>query len=121
MNKDQLDMPDVEYKAIAPGAIVRVAATPKIAAFGSLDIPLVLNSGPIQLPASYGSAKIIAFDFRGGAQIMVAQRAALELSAAFTQVGFAFTKQAGSKASTREVSSATDRSFGLSATIGITY
>ena len=59
MNKDALDMPDVDYSAIAPGASLRVAATPKIAAFASVEVPLMLYSGPIQLPASYGSAKIL--------------------------------------------------------------
>jgi hypothetical protein len=121
MNPDQLDMPDVDYKAIAPGVAARIGVTPKIAAFGTLDIPLMLNSGPIQEPKSYGSAKILAFDFRGGAQIMVANHAALQISAEFMQVGLAFTGQAGSKASARMVQSATDRSIGLSATVGITY
>jgi len=121
MTKDQLDMPDVDYSAVAPGIVARIAATPKIAAFGTLDVPLVLYSGPIQLPASYGSAKIIAFDFHGGAQIIVADHIALEITAELTNIGFAFTKQAGSKASTREVTSATDRSIGLSATVGYAY
>jgi hypothetical protein len=121
MNADQLDMPDVDYKAIAPGVAARIAVTPKIAAFGSLDLPLMLNSGPIQEPASYGSAKILAFDLRGGAQIIVAKHAALQIAAEFMQVGLSFTGQPGSKASTRMVQSATDRSLGISATIGITY
>lgn len=121
MNPDQLDMPDVDYKAIAPGVIAHIGVTPKIAAFGSLDVPLMLNSGPIQEPASYGSAKILAFDFRGGARITVAKHAALQVAAEFLQVGLAFTGQPGSKASARMVQSATDRSVGISATIGITY
>jgi hypothetical protein len=121
MNPDQLDMPDVDYKAIAPGVIAHIGVTPKVAAFGSLDVPLMLNSGPIQEPASYGSAKILAFDFRGGARITVAKHAALQVAAEFLQVGLAFTGQPGSKASARMVQSATDRSVGISATIGITY
>ena len=55
MTADQLDMPDVEYTAIAPGASLRVAATPTIGAFASFDLPLMLNSGPIQEAASCSS------------------------------------------------------------------
>ncbi|HEX5062371.1 MAG TPA: hypothetical protein VFV99_23530 [Kofleriaceae bacterium] len=121
MNPDQLDMPDVDYTAIAPGVSARIAATPTIAAFGSLDLPLMLDSGPIQKPASYGSAKILAFDLRAGAQVMVASNIALQFAAEIDQIGLSFTGQAGSKASTRMVTAATDRSIGLAATLGVTY
>jgi hypothetical protein len=121
MSADQLDMPDVDYKAIAPGAAMRIGVTPKITAFATVDVPLVLNSGPIQLPANYGSARIIAFEVHGGTQIMLADKVALQVAAEFSQVGFSFTGQAGSKASTREVKKATDRSIGLAATVGFTY
>jgi len=121
MNPDQLDMPDVDYTAIAPDVSARIAATPTIAAFGSLDFPLMLDSGPIQKPTSYGSAKILAFDIRAGAQVMVASNIALQFAAEVDQIGLSFTGQAGSKASTRMVTAATDRSIGLSATLGVTY
>ena len=118
---DQLDMPDVDYSAIAPGVLARIAATPKIGAFASIDVPLMLYSGPIQEPGSYGSSKILAFDLRAGAQIAVASRAALQIAADVSQVGLTFTQQMGSMAATRNVTKATDRSVGLSATIGIVY
>jgi len=120
-NPDQLDMPDVDYTAIAPGVSARIGATPTIAAFGSVDVPLMLDSGPIQKPTSYGSAKILAFDIRAGAQVMVANNIALQFAAEIDQVGLSFTGQPGSKASTRMVTAATDRSIGISATLGVTY
>ena len=121
MMPDQLDMPDVDYKAIAPGIAARVAATPKISVFGSLDLPLMLNSGPIQDPASYGAAKILAFDFRAGAQITLAAHVALELGLDFEQVGLSFTGQPGSMSVARMVTKATDRSVGIAATLGVFY
>jgi hypothetical protein len=121
MNPEDLDMPDVDYSAIAPGGTLRIAATPKIAAFASLDLPLMLHSGPIQDPTSYGAAKILAFDLRGGAQIMVAEHAALQIGLEVDQVGLSFTGQPGSMAVRRAVKKATDRSVGLAATIGLTY
>lgn len=121
MNPEDLDMPDVDYSAIAPGGTLRIAATPKIAAFASLDLPLMLHSGPIQDPTSYGAAKILAFDLRGGAQILVAEHAALQIGLEVDQVGLSFTGQPGSMAVRRAVTKATDRSIGLAATIGLTY
>lgn len=122
MNADQLDMPDVDYQALAPGVAAHIAVSPTIAAFGTLDIPLMLNSGPIQDPATgYGSSKILALDLRAGAQIVLATHVALQLGLDFEQIGLSFTGQPGSKAATRMVSKATDRSIGLAATIGINY
>ncbi|HEY5948612.1 MAG TPA: hypothetical protein VIV40_24135, partial [Kofleriaceae bacterium] len=121
MNPDQLDMPDVDYTAIAPGVTARIGATPKISAFASIDFPLMLKSGPIQQPASYGSAKILALDLRAGSQIVLADHVALQIAAEFDQIGLSFTGQAGSKSVTRMVTAATDRTIGLAATIGVTY
>jgi hypothetical protein len=121
MTPDQLDMPDVDYTAVAPGLSLRVGATPKISAFATVDVPLVLTSGPIQNPASYGGAKIIAFDIRAGSQIIVADHVAIQIAAEVEQIGLKFTGQAGSQAATRMVSAATDRSIGVAATIGVTY
>ncbi len=121
MMPDQLDMPDVDYKAIAPGIAARVAATPKISVFGSLAVPLMLNSGPIQDPASYGASKILAIDFRAGTQITLASHVALELGLDIEQVGLSFTGQPGSMSVARMVTKATDRSVGISATLGVFY
>jgi actin-related protein len=121
MNPDQLDMPDVDYKAIAPGIAARVGITPIVAAFTTIDLPLMLKSGPIQEPTSYGSSKILAFDVRAGAQVVLASHVALQIGLDFEQVRLTFTGQAGSKAVTRMVSKATDRSVGIGATLGITY
>src|SRR5690606_23874947 len=90
-NPTQLDMPDVDYSALAPGIAVRLAATPKISAFATLDVPLMLHSGPIQDPTSYGSSKILAFDLRAGAQFAVASHVAVQVGLDFEQVGMAFT------------------------------
>ena len=117
-----LDMPDVNYTAIAPGLAVRIGATPKIAAFATFDFPLMLFSGPIQDPVKgYGSSKILAFDLRGGVQYVLAKHVALQVGLELDQVGLSFTKQVGSMSVTRNVSKATDRSIGLAATVGVNY
>ncbi|MEO8553465.1 MAG: hypothetical protein ABI678_26005 [Kofleriaceae bacterium] len=121
MTPDQLDMPDVDYTAFAVGGVVRFAATSSVAAFASADLPLVMNSGQIGTATSYGRGTILAFDVAAGAQILLGPHYALQLAGAFNQVGIAFQAAPNSLAATRSVTAATDRSYGLNATIGILY
>jgi hypothetical protein len=121
MMPTQLDMPDVDYAAFAPGAEARFAATPAVAAFASFDVPLVMASGDIQSATSYGKGTVIAFDVLGGVQILLGPHYALQLAGAFDQVGIKFQALPNSLAQTRGVSAATDRSYGVNATIGILY
>ncbi|MEO6776443.1 MAG: hypothetical protein ABI467_26095 [Kofleriaceae bacterium] len=121
MMATQLDMPDVDYKAFAPGAELRFAATPTVSGFVSFDVPLVMKSGDIQSATSYGRGTVIAFDVLGGVQILLGPHYALQLAGAFDQVGMKFEAAANSQAQIRSVSAATDRSYGVNATIGILY
>jgi hypothetical protein len=117
----QLDMPDVDYTAVAPGVVARFAAAPKVGVVLEADVPLMLDAGPIAKSAGYGAADIIAFDVLAGLQIALAPHAALLLRGDFSQQGFSFAGKPGSMAATRGVTAATDRSMGLTATIGILY
>lgn len=117
----QLDMPDVDYTAVAPGAVARFAVAPKVGLVIGADVPLMLDAGPIAKGGSYGAADVLAFDVLAGAQIMLAPHAALLLRADVSQQGFTFSGKAGSMAAARGVTAATDRSIGLTATIGLLY
>jgi hypothetical protein len=116
-----LDMPDVDYTALAPGVLARIEAAPAVALFAQVDVPLILKSGDIQSATSYGRGKVIAFDLRAGAQIALGPHYALALAAEFDQVGISFEAGPNSKAMTRSVSGATDRTIALTATVGIDY
>jgi hypothetical protein len=121
MMPEQLDMPDVDYTAIAPAVVTRVALRPTLAAFASVEVPLMLDSGPIQANTSYGPSTIIAFDIRAGAQIALGSHYALQIAAELDQVGIQFTGRMGTQSALRGVTSATDRSIGLAATLGVMY
>jgi hypothetical protein len=110
-----LDMPDVKYKAIAPTAVLRLAAAPNVGVYFSAEIPLLLDAGPIQSGANYGPASVIAFDLEGGAEILVGSNYAMRLAAQFEQVGLKFKKM------NREVSGASDRLMGVTATFEVLY
>jgi hypothetical protein len=117
----ELDMPDVSYTAIAPGVVARIPATPAVGLFISFDLPLMLSSGPIQSVDSYGSSTIFAFGLRAGARIALGTHYAVQIVAELDQVGLTFTGQPGSQSDTRGVASATDRTVGVAATLGIQY
>jgi hypothetical protein len=117
MMPSQLDMPDVDYTAVAPGALARFAAAPNIGIELAVDVPLMLDAGPIANGTSLGPANAIAFDVLAGLQIAVAPHYDLQIRGDFDQVGLSFTN----KAPTRGVTAATDRSIGLTATLGIHY
>jgi hypothetical protein len=116
-----LDMPDVDYTAVAPGAVLRVPAAPKIGVVVAVDVPLMLNAGPVSKGTSYGPADVLAFDVLAGAQISLAPHYALLLRADFDQVGLSFKAKPQSGAATRGVSAATDRTIGLTASLDILY
>jgi hypothetical protein len=117
----QLDMPDVDYTAVAPGVVARFAAAPKVGVVLAADVPLMLDAGPIAKSGGYGAADILAFDVLAGVQIEIAPHAALLLRGDFSQQGLSFAAKPGSMAATRGVTAATDRTMGLTATIGILY
>ena len=116
-----LDMPDVDYKAVAPGAVLRIPAAPKIGVVVALDVPLMLDAGPVAKSNSYGPADVLAFDVLAGAQFALAPHYALQLRADLDQVGLSFKAKPLSGAATRGVSGATDRTIGLTATLTILY
>ena len=119
MTPTALDMPDVDYAAIAPGAVVRIAADDKVGVFFGADAMLMLGAGPIVESTNYGFANIIAFDVTGGVDYALAANYALRFAAELTQFGLSFTNKGMSQ--TRGISSATDRLIGISATFAVTY
>lgn len=110
-----LDAPDVDYSAINPNVIARIAANPKAGVFVGAGLLLMLDAGPIVKSEQYGFAKITAFEMIGGLDYAFTPRYGLHVALEFTQVGFAFTKM------TRGVTAATDRQIGLTASFAMTY
>jgi hypothetical protein len=121
MMMQTLDMPDVDYTAVAPGVALRFPAAPKVGVLLAADVPLMLDAGPVSKSTSYGPADVIAFDVLAGVQIALGPHYALQLRGDFDQVGLSFKAKPQSGAATRGVSGATDRTIGLTATLGILY
>lgn len=119
MTPTALDMPDVDYAALAPGAVMRIAAGDDASVYIGADAMLLLGAGPIVETANYGFADIIAFDVTAGLDYALGANYALRLGVDFTQFGLSFQNKGMSR--TRGVSSATDRLLGVAATFAVTY
>lgn len=117
----QLDMPDVKYRAIAPGVIGRFPVTPTIGAFVGVDFLLMRSTGAIQKTEQYGPADVIAFEFAGGLDVAFGANYGLHLAADFSQVGLKFAGKPGTMAAARSVTAATDRTYSVLAAFAVTY
>src|SRR5262249_18307309 len=110
-----LDMPSVDYRGVAPGAIAKFAATPTVGVTLAVDVPLMMASGDITGAANFGQARIIAFAFEGAADVALAPHYGLRFAALFDQVKLSF------QTTVRGVTAATDRSMGVTATFAVIY
>ena len=108
-----LNMADTDYMAVAPGALLRLAASPTIAVAFQVDVPLLLKSGPITDADHFGAASSIAFVLQGGLDIALAPHYGLHVGLLVDQVSFSF--KAGGLAS------ATDRTISGTAAFAVAY
>ena len=113
-----LDMPDVDYSAIAPGAELKYALSRKSALFASLLIPVVTSSGPVT--TTMGGKGSFGFAFDGGLDLALAPHYGLRFEAIFDQIGVTFD-QTNTVATSRGITSATDRTIGIVATFAMIY
>jgi hypothetical protein len=109
----ELNMADTDYKAFAPGALLRFPATPTVSVSVQLDVPLMLATGAITDGQHYGRASSLGFVARGGADIALGKNYAVHFGIFVDQVGMTF--KAGALAS------ATDRTVGASAAFALAY
>ncbi|HEX4419616.1 MAG TPA: tetratricopeptide repeat protein [Kofleriaceae bacterium] len=122
-----LDIPDIDYSAVAPAAAVRVQATPSVAVFGSLEGLLTLDAGPIQDPSSYGRSTTYGATASLGAELALTDRLRLRLLVEYNRIDFAFdgngllASDRDSDPTTQDVNGATDQSISASATLGLAY
>jgi hypothetical protein len=125
---ESLDLPDTDYKYLAPSLEVRIPIGTFIAFVMNGNAMLVRDAGAISKASSYGKAKIFGFDAAGGLDIVLGSRFAVRLIGEFEQVGYAFVGAGGEQANSRDddptdrdVGGAADRSFGGAATLAVHY
>lgn len=111
----QLDAPDVNYAAIAPGLGVRAQVKPTLALFTELEALLVLSAGGIATGDYYGSGTVFGLGGNLGVDVALGKRVGLRLAGEYNQMNLTF--KGGGMAGARKVSGATDREFGAVATL----
>ena len=116
-----LDMPDVDYTALAPGVVGRFALGPKTGLVLALDVPLMLDAGPIQSSLSYGAANIIAVDLDAGIEYRLGPHYALKAALELSNIKLSFDGKPGTQAQIRMVQGATDRNLGAAVTFEVLY
>jgi len=119
--RTDLDMPDVDYSAFAPAIAGRFGVNRNAAVFVDAKGLLVMSTGQIQRPDSYGSASVISFEAAAGLDYALATSYGIRLGLDFWQAGFSFNAPQGSMAATRSVSGATDRVITATLALAVTY
>ncbi|MEZ4358885.1 MAG: hypothetical protein R3B48_01805 [Kofleriaceae bacterium] len=121
-----LDLPDIDYKMFNPGLGFLVPFG-RLAIFGEARALLITSAGPIEKPASYGTATISAFDAEAGLEIGVTRSVAVRLSGRFVGFGYDF-KGNGEMSNNRDMDStsvdvggAAERYIGGALTASMTY
>ncbi|MDQ3367825.1 MAG: hypothetical protein M3680_20565 [Myxococcota bacterium] len=123
-----LDLPDTNYRFLAPGLGFRIPFGRTFAFVAYGEAMFVSNAGPIQKADSYGRAKIFGASGEAGLDVVLGDRFALKLVGEVTQIGFTFVGAGGELANnrdmdptTKDIGGAADRSYGGTVTLGVLY
>jgi len=122
---DAIQIPDVSYSYVDPGARLRLPLGERLAALVEAHYLVVLDAGQIQDPERYGKATVVAFDADVGAEVMITSNLVARAGARFMQYGLSFdgdgdqTDPTGD--GTQDVDSATDRYLGFYAMAGVLF
>ncbi len=122
-----LDLPDVDYKMIAPELAVRLPIGARVTLTAGGHALLFQSAGAIQTQAEYGAAKITGADGTAGVEVAITSNVMLHVTGYATMIGYSFvgngvqTNNRDNDPATKDVGGALDRYLGGSATLGFTY
>jgi hypothetical protein len=122
-----LDIPDVDYRIIAPELGFRIPLGPRVMLTADARALLFRSAGPIQTEAEYGAAKITGGEGAAGLEIAITRNVSVHLAGTATVIGFAFVgngQQSSNRdgdPTTKDVGGALDQYIGGTATLGIMY
>lgn len=110
-----LDMPDVNYTAVAPAVAARFPVSPKTGVLLAAELPLMLSSGPITDGKNFGLASVFAFAGEAALDVALAPHYGLRFAASYDQIGLSFRQPA------RGVTAASDSTLVGTASFAILY
>jgi hypothetical protein len=122
-----IDIPNVKYTIIEPGAGLRFPVTPKIILDADVKFMVITNTGPIQDPTQYGAASVLGFEGAAGVDYLITPSIFARAAFRFETIGYTF-KGTGTQSNardnmpmTQDVSGARDSYIGGMATVGYLY
>ncbi|MBA3394042.1 MAG: hypothetical protein H0T89_15450 [Deltaproteobacteria bacterium] len=123
-----LDLPDTNYKFLAPGLGFRIPLGSVLAFVMYGEAMFISSAGPIQKADSYGKAKVFGAAGEAGFDVVLGNRFAMRFIGELTQIGYTFVGAGGAEANnrdgdpaSRDVGGAADRSYGGTATLAVLY
>jgi hypothetical protein len=121
-----LDLPDVGYQLVDPGAALRLPLGPRLAVTLAGRGLIALSAGAIQRADQYGGTQLYGATASAGLEILFGDTIALRIAGEATELLLKFSGNGAlanrdSDASTIEVRGATDRYLGGAATLAIVY
>jgi hypothetical protein len=115
----ELDMPDVDYSAIAPAGEIHYAVSPTTAVSAALTIPIIFSTGPAS--TGYGAAGGISLTLDAGLDFKLAEHYGLHIGGVFDQLGIKLEGTKSTVAAMRGLSSMTDRTVGAIVAVALLY
>jgi hypothetical protein len=85
-----IQIPNVDYAVIAPGAAVRYLASDKLVVGGGLGVGAVLGTGEMQTAEQYGAASVLGLDADACAEYYITPKIVLRADFRLTSFGFKF-------------------------------
>lgn len=123
----KVDIPDVKYSIIAPGAGLRLPLNGKLSLGADLKLLIVTSAGQIQDPDQYGAATVLGFEGSAGADYLIRPNIFARAALRVETIGYTFkgtgeqTNNRDNMPLTQDVAGARDSYFGGMVTVGYLY
>ena len=119
--------PSVDYSSIDPVLGVNIPVASRAAIFAALNAMLIRDAGPITDNANFGHAIMYGLGATGGIELLFSGQIRLRLALEYLRIAMSFDTATAQTAgrdgdmSTRDITGATEHSFGVVATVGMAY
>ncbi|HEX7842425.1 MAG TPA: hypothetical protein VF469_33360, partial [Kofleriaceae bacterium] len=119
----KVDLPDVKYSIIAPGAGLRFPLNAKLGLGADLKLLIITDAGQIQDPDQYGAATVLGFEGSASADYLIKPNLFVRAALRVETIGYTFkgtgeqTNNRDGMPMTQDVAGARDSYFGGMVTV----
>jgi tetratricopeptide (TPR) repeat protein len=122
-----LDIPDVDYVSIDPTIDVDVPLSATVRAFAGGDVMFMSDAGPVSDAMNFGQSMVYGLEATAGVELALSHQVRVRVMLEYSLIALSFelnnqmTAGRDGNLSTKDITGASDRSFGAVATIGMAY